>query len=205
MNPGGITSPGVHPHGVVTSLEWLNAPTEEHLQQIHAGDTLVDQLNYSLDQHARLRLLHGGHFQRRWSLNTIKRERGKSSRLAWGHDILAIEPGQLPAPDRLRKSHRREGTPLPLLNTQTPTHLDNMGFLVVRVRFFHCFGADGENVLEETPVRSTPQKIIAHGHECGKVCDGVGSEMVELSPKEIQEPTEENTRRQGEPTVYVSG
>ena len=125
------------------------------------------QLNYSLDQHARLRLLHGGHFQRRWSLNTIKRERGKSSRLAWGHDILAIEPGRLPAPDRLRKSRRREGTPRPLLNTQTPTHLDNMGFLVVRVRFLHCLGADSENVLKKTPVRSTPQEILAHRHKCG--------------------------------------
>ena len=120
MNPSSITSPGVHSHGVVTSLEWLNASTKEHLQQIHAGDTLVDQLNYSLNQHARLRLLRGGHFQRRWSLKTIKRERGKSSRLAWSRNILAIEPGRLPAPDRLRKGHRREGTPLPLLNTQTP-------------------------------------------------------------------------------------
>ena len=40
MNPSGVASAGVHPHGVVTSLEWLNAPTEEHLQQIHTGDTM---------------------------------------------------------------------------------------------------------------------------------------------------------------------
>ena len=125
--------------------------------------------------------------------------------MAWGRDILAIEPGRLPAPDRLRKSHRREGTPLPLLNTQTPTHLDNMGFLVVRVRFLHCLGADGENVLEKTPVRSTPQEILAHGHECGKVCDGVGSEMMELSPEEIQETSKEGVWRKRETAVDMGG
>ena len=50
----------------------------------------------------------------------IKGEMGKSSRLAWSCEVLAVEPGRLPAPDRLRESHRREGTPIPLLNTQTP-------------------------------------------------------------------------------------
>src|SRR4051812_39460352 len=117
MNPSGVASSRVHPHRVVTGLERLNASTEEHLQQIHAGDALVDQLDHPLDQHGCLRLLLGGHFQQRWSLNTIKRKRGKSSRMAWGRDILAVEPGRLPAPGRLRKSHRRERTPLPLLDT----------------------------------------------------------------------------------------
>ena len=114
-----------------------------------------------------------------------QKRKGEVQSSGLGHDILAIEPGRLPAPDRLRKSHRREGTPLPFLNTQTPTHLDNMGFLIVRVRFLHCLGADGENVLEKTPVRSTPQEILAHGYERGKIRDGVGSKMMELGPEEI--------------------
>ena len=139
------------------------------------------------------------------SLNTIKGEVGKSSRLAWSCEVLAVEPGRLPAPDRLRKSHRREGTPLPLLNTQTPTHLDNMGFLVVRVRFLHCLGADGKDVLEKTPVRSTPQEILAHGHECSKICDGVGSKMMELGPKEIQETPKEGVWRKREAAVDMGG
>ena len=80
-----------------------------------------------------------------------------------------------------------------------------MSFLIVRVRFLHCLGADGENVLEKTPVRSTPQKILAHGHECGKVCDGVGSEMMELSPEEIQETSKEGVWRKRETAVDMSG
>ena len=116
----------------------------------------------------------------------IKRERGKSSRLACGHDILAVEPGRLPAPDRLRKSHRSEGTPLPLLDTQTPTHLDNVCFLVTHVSFLYRLGADSENVLEKTPVWWTTKKILTHRHERGKVCDGVGRKVVELGYDEVQ-------------------
>ena len=59
-------------------------------------------------------------------------------------------------------------------------------------------------MLKVTPMRSTTQEILAHGHEGSKVGNGIWIEMVELRPKEIQEPTEENTRRQREPTVYVS-
>ena len=35
--------------------------------------------------------------------------------------------------------------------------------------------------------------------------DGIGIEMMELRPKEIQKPSEENTRRQRKSTIYVSG
>ena len=80
-----------------------------------------------------------------------------------------------------------------------------MGFLVVRVCFLHCLGADGENVLEKTPVRSTPQEILAHGHECGKICDGVGSKMMELSPEEIQETSKEGEWRKRETAVDMGG
>ena len=80
-----------------------------------------------------------------------------------------------------------------------------MGFLVVRVRFLHCLGADGENVLEKTPVRSTPQEILAHGHERGKIFDGVGRKMMELGPEEIQETPEKRMRRKRETTVDMGG
>ena len=60
-------------------------------------------------------------------------------------------------------------------------------------------------MLEETPVRLTTQEVLAHGHKGSKIGDGIGSEMVELRPKEIQKPSEENTRRQRETTIYVSG
>ena len=150
-------------------------------------------------------MLFRSHFQRRRSLNTIKRARGKSNRLAWSRNILAIERGRLPAPDRLRKSHRRERTPLPLLDTQTPTHLDNVGFLVIRICFLHRLGSDGENVLEKTPVRSTPQESLAHGNERSKICDGVGSEMMELSPEEIQETSKEGVWRKRETAVDMGG
>ena len=35
--------------------------------------------------------------------------------------------------------------------------------------------------------------------------DRIGSEMVELRPKKVQKPSEENTRRQRKATVYMSG
>ena len=89
----------------------------------------------------------------------VKGEGGESRRLTWSCEVLAVEPGRLPAPNRFRKSHGRERAPLPLLDTQTPTHVSDMCFLVTRICFLHRLRADGENVLEKTPVRSTPQKF----------------------------------------------
>ena len=80
-----------------------------------------------------------------------------------------------------------------------------MGLLVDQVRFLHCLGADGENVLEKTPVRSTPQEILAHGYERGKIRDGVGSKMMKLGPKEIQETPKEGVWRKREAAVDMSG
>ena len=104
----------------------------------------------------------------------IKSEVGKSGRLTGSCEVLAVKPGRLPAPNRFRKSHGRERAPLPLLDTQTPTHLNDMCFLVTRVFFLHLLRLDGENMLKKTLVRSTPQKILAHGHECSKIHDSVG-------------------------------
>ena len=42
MDPSGVFKARIHPHWVVTSLEGLDASTEKHLQQIHAGHTVAD-------------------------------------------------------------------------------------------------------------------------------------------------------------------
>ena len=84
---------------------------------------------------------------------------------------------------------------MPLLDTQTPTHLDDMGLRVTRFCFLHRLGTDGENMFEKAPVRSTPQKVFTHRHERGKVRDGIGRKMVELGTEEVQETPEEGVRR----------
>ena len=60
---------------------------------------------------------------------------------------------------------------------------------------------NSENVLEETPVWSTTQEVLAHGHECSKICDGVGGEVVKLSSEKVQESSEKRMWRKREPTV----
>ena len=120
---------------------------------------------------------------------------GKSGRLTWGCKVLAVEPGRLPASNRFRESHGRERAPLPLLDTQTPTHLNDMGFLVARIFFRYRLRTDGENMLEKTRVRSTPKKVFTHRHEGSKVRDGIGRKVMELCTKEIQESLEEGERR----------
>ena len=54
---------------------------------------------------------------------------------------------------------------------------------------------DGEDMFEKAPVRSTPQEVFTHQHECGKVHDGIGRKMVELGTEEVQETPEEGVRR----------
>ena len=94
---------------------------------------------------------------------------------------------------------------MPLLDTQTPTHLDDMGFRVTHFCFLYRLGTDGEDMFEKTPVRSTPQKVFAHQHERGQIRDGVGRKMVELSTEEIQESLEEGVRRERKTPVDVGG
>ena len=62
-----------------------------------------------------------------------------------------------------------------------------------------------EYVLEETPVWSTTQEVLAHGYESGKVHDGVWGKVVDLSPKEVQETAKERMGRQRKPAVDMSG
>ena len=49
VNPSSVTRPSVHPHGMVTVLKRLDASTEEYFQQVHASDTLIDQLDHPLN------------------------------------------------------------------------------------------------------------------------------------------------------------
>ena len=126
------------------------------------------------------------------------KKKGKSSRLAWSRNVLAVELGRLPASDRLRKCHGRKRTPFSLLDTQTPTHLDNM---CSRIHFFHRLRAVGEDVIEKTPVRSATQEVLTHGHERSKVCNGVGREVMELGSEKVQETPEKMVRGKGETAV----
>ena len=98
----GVVSPRVQPHGMVTGLKRLDASTEEYFQQVQASDTLVNQLDHFLNQHLRLHVLSNSYFQWRRSLDTVKSEVGKAGLLTWSWEVLAVEPGRLPAPNRLR-------------------------------------------------------------------------------------------------------
>ena len=111
------SGPELQPHRVITGLERLDASTEEHFQKVQAGNAIIDELDHSIHQHPRLHGLISGYFQWGRSLNTVKREVGKTSRLTWSCDILAVEPGRLPASNRFRESHGGKGTPIPLLDT----------------------------------------------------------------------------------------
>ena len=60
-------------------------------------------------------------------------------------------------------------------------------------------------MLEKAPVRPTTQEILTQRNESGEINDCVGSEVVELCPKEIQKSPKERVRRQGKSTVDVGG
>ena len=77
--------------------------------------------------------------------------------------------------------------------------------LIIRISFFHRLGATGEDVLKEAPVRPATQEAFAQRHVGGEIHYGVGCEVVELCPKEIQKPPEERVGRQRKPTIEVGG
>ena len=58
MGPSGILRPRVVPHGVVSGLQRLDAPTQKSLQQICAGDSLADDSYQRVDQRLDLDLFH---------------------------------------------------------------------------------------------------------------------------------------------------
>ena len=118
---------------------------------------------------------------------------------------MAIEPGRLPPSNRLGKGHGWKSTLTPHLDPKTPTHLDYFGPLVIRTRFFHRLRTTSEYVLEETLVRPTTQEVFAQRHESGEVGSGVGCEVMELCPKEVQKPPKEKIRRQRKTAIYMGG
>ena len=80
-----------------------------------------------------------------------------------------------------------------------------MRFLVDWVSFLHRLRSTSEYMLEETPVRLTTQEIFTHRHKSSQIDYGVWSEVVELSPKEVQKSTKERMGRQRKPAVDVGG
>ena len=60
-------------------------------------------------------------------------------------------------------------------------------------------------MFEETIVRSTIQEVFAHRHECSKIRDGIGREVLKLSAQKVQKTPEERMRGKGETTVDVGG
>ena len=58
VSPSGVLRPRVVPHGVVSSLQRLDAPTQKNLQQIRAGDSLADDIYQRFDQRLDLDLFH---------------------------------------------------------------------------------------------------------------------------------------------------
>ena len=63
--------------------------------------------------------------------------------------------------------------------------------LITRICLLHRLGATGEDVFKEAPVRPATQEAFAQRHIGGEVHYGVGCEVVDLCPKEIQKPPEE--------------
>lgn len=107
--------------------------------------------------------------------------------------------------DRHRKDHGQKRAFSPHLNPKTPTHLNHLCSLVTQIGLFHRLGATGENVLENIPMRLTTQEILAQRHESSEIHDGVGCEVVELRPKEVQKSPKERVRRQRKPAVNMGG
>ena len=91
------------------------------------------------------------------------------------------------------------------MDAKTPTHLNHLSPLVTWISFFHRLGATSENVLEKAPVRPTTQEILTQRNKSGEINDCVGSEVVELCPKEIQKSPKERVRRERKPTVDMGG
>src|SRR3954464_8349484 len=111
---------------MIASLERLDVPPKEDLQQIHASHAVADKLNHSTDQHFDLGLFFRRHFQRSRFLGSFQRERGKSSRLTWGRLVFSVKPGRLLTTDRLREGDGWKGTFSPRLDRQGSAQLDHL-------------------------------------------------------------------------------
>jgi len=60
-------------------------------------------------------------------------------------------------------------------------------------------------VFEKAPMRPATQEILTQGHESSEIYDGVGCEVVELCPKEVQKSPKERVGRQRKPAVNMGG
>ena len=205
MDPSGVVKTLIQPHRVVAGLERLDAPLKEDLQQVHTSHALADKLNHSTCQHLDLGLFLRRDFQRGRLLGSVKGKKWETSRLSWGRLVLAVEPGRLPATDRLREGDRWKTALPPRLDRQAPAQLDHLRPLVTRLSLLDRLRTTGKDVFEESPMGSTTQESLTHGDESSKVDNGVGSEVVELRSEEILETPEERMGRQRKPSVDVGG
>ena len=90
------------------------------------------------------------------------------------------------------------------MNPKTPTYLDYLGSLVIRVSLFDHLRATSEYVCEEAPMRLTTQEVFTHRNESGETGNGIGCEVVELNPEEVQKPPKEKMRWQRKSTIDMS-
>ena len=68
---------------MVSILKWMDASSEEDLQEIHAGHPVTDKLEYTLDQHINMRLSSGTTFKEDGLLTrSMKKEGVQSTALA---------------------------------------------------------------------------------------------------------------------------
>ena len=93
---------------------------------------------------------------------------------------MTVEPGPLPATDRLRESDGWKTTLSPRLDRQDPAQLDHLRPFITRLGLLDRLRMAGKDVLEETPMGAATQETHTHGNESSEVYDGVGSEVVEL-------------------------
>ena len=84
--------------------------------------------------------------------------------------------------------------PIPKLNPEPAARLKDVRLAVTRVHSLNGLGAAGEDMLEQSPVRSATEEVLAHGDESGEKGDGVGREIVQLGTEEDQKSSEERVR-----------
>ena len=122
VGSSGVLWARVHPHGVVTGLQRLDASTKKCLQQIHAGHSAPDQLHNCFNQDRHLTLFMFFYSQRARGTEPLQRKRRKTSRLTRSQNMFAIEPSQLPSLPDLGKVMGGKVL-LPLVWIPNPPHI----------------------------------------------------------------------------------
>ena len=118
----------------------------------------------------------------------MERGGGKSSRLARGRLVLAVEPGRLPTLDRVRKDHSWESAFVPHLNSKTSAHLYHVRPLVTRVGLLDRLRATREYVLEETQYGRQPKKFSHMDTKASRYTMVFGEKWWSCAPNKFNKP-----------------